>query len=225
MVAVQANRRLGDPRGGQPIPGFSTGVGLQRHLEHPALKVAVTAGHLADVVEALGDLVEDTLAVFGPSHLPAAEAHGDADVLAVLEKATSVPDLEVHVVVVGLGPELDFLELVRLLLLLGFLGRFLLFVLVFPPIHESDDGGACARSDLNEIESGFSGLFACFVEGDDPDLLSVGVDEPDRADTDVFVYAGSGLCYEVLLVGVIGAGARPKRSTSVPLDRPAVAVE
>jgi len=181
-------------------PGLLLGVGSEGHLHDPTLEPAVAALDGGDVLEAFGDLLEDALSVLGPAHLAAAEADGDADVFALLEEATSVADLEVQVVIVRLGTELHFLELVGVLLLLGFLGGLLLFVLVLAPIHDADDWGACAGSDLDQVELSLRGAFPGVVEGDDADLLSLGVDQPDGADANVVVYAGLGPCYEILRV-------------------------
>jgi hypothetical protein len=60
---------------------------------------------------------------------------------------------------------------------------------VLAPVHDTDDGWAGARCDLHEVELGVGRLLSGFFQGDDTDLLAVGVDESDGADADVVVYA------------------------------------
>jgi hypothetical protein len=60
---------------------------------------------------------------------------------------------------------------------------------VLPPVHDLDHRGAGPGRDLDEVEFGIAGSLAGFIQRDDPDLLSVGSNETNGADPDLFIYA------------------------------------
>jgi len=139
-------------------------------------------------------------------HLPWPEPDGDAHVLSLVQEAAGVADLEVQIMVVGLGPELQLLHVVRVLLLAGFLRRLLLLVLVLAEVHDPDDGRAGAGRDLDEVQPHVGSLLSGLFQGNDPDLLPLCVDQPYRADADVFVYASSCSGDDFLLSKVFACG-------------------
>jgi hypothetical protein len=71
----------------------------------------------------------------------------------------------------------------------GLFFLLLLLVTITPVVHELHHRRAGLLGDLHHVQLGFGGHLSGFVQGDDSDLLSLGVDEADGADADLFVYA------------------------------------
>src|SRR5262249_21239098 len=141
-----------------------------------------------DVGAQLDDAVEHLHAGLRVRDLAAAEHHREPDLVAALEEAPDMLHLEVHVVLLGLGPELDFLglDLGRALALLLLLLRFL--VLVLAVIHDPADRRKRARRDLDQIEALFLGEAQRLVRWHDAKLLFL-EDDPDLRDADAVVDA------------------------------------
>lgn len=116
-----------------------------------------------------------------------AENDADFDFVAVLQKAARLLDLEVDVVVAGLGTQSNFLEL-RLVLLRVLRVSLFLFVLELAVIHDSADGRTNIRRDFNEIETGLNGLLQSLAGGNNADDLSVLANDSNRRDADLIVY-------------------------------------
>jgi hypothetical protein len=57
------------------------------------------------------------------------------------------------------------------------------------PVHDAHDDGACFGGDLDQVETGFAGSLAGFIERNDADLLAVGTNESDGAQTNLLVDA------------------------------------
>jgi hypothetical protein len=55
------------------------------------------------------------------------------------------------------------------------------------PVHDADHDRASLGGHLDQVEAGLAGGSARFIEGNDADLLSVGTDETDGTETDLFV--------------------------------------
>ena len=68
--------------------------------------------------------------------LAAAKKHRDLAPIPVIEEAADVLELGLIIVLVGFGPDLDFLYLNRSLFFAGFLQFFLLLVFKPTEIHE-----------------------------------------------------------------------------------------
>src|SRR5207248_3674712 len=84
-------------------------------------------GH-CDLGELLDEALEDPPADLGMRHLAASKKDRGLDLVAVFEEALDVLLLELIVVLVDLGPELDFLDLDHLLMPPGLAGALLLLV-------------------------------------------------------------------------------------------------
>src|SRR6185436_7071949 len=99
-------------------------------------------------VAQLGDQpLQDAPADFRVRHLAPAEKDRRLDLVAVLEKALDVLLLELVVVLVALGPELDLLDLDHLLVLPGLARALLLLVLVLAEVHDPADRRVRSRRD------------------------------------------------------------------------------
>ena len=105
-----------------------------------------------DAVRGFHHSVQQLAAKLRVGDFPAAETNGYLNFVAVLQKLHRIFQLEVEIVVVGLGPEPDTLKVSALLLLVRlpiFLGRF---VLMFPVIHDSANGRHSHGSNLDEVQ-------------------------------------------------------------------------
>src|SRR5690606_41089752 len=122
-------------------------------------------------------------------HLPSAEHHGRLDLVALLKEAARVADLELEVVLVDAGPELDFLDLDLVLLLPRLAGLAGLLVLVLAVVHDPDHRRPRVRRHLHQIETLALGDGERFVNRHDAELDAIGTDDPDRADPDLSVHA------------------------------------
>ena len=78
-----------------------------------------------------------------------------------------------------------------LLLLPGLPSGPVRFVPVLPVIHHLDHGRAGLRRDLDQVHPSRLSALPGFVDGDDPDLLAIVLDQPNGADANLVVDAGS----------------------------------
>lgn len=123
--------------------------------------------------------------------LAATEAHGDLDLVPVLEELTDLLGLEVQVVTVGLWTDLDLLDLGTGLALLAARFRLVLLALELDaaPVADAANGGASVRGDLDQIQTAFASQLQG-VPGDKLSQLLAGlVDQQDAGDSDLFVDA------------------------------------
>jgi hypothetical protein len=100
-----------------------------------------------------------------------------------------MPDLEFVVVILSSRPKLHFLYLDIVLLLPRFPGRPLLLVSELPVVHQLHYGWPRLRCDLDHIHPALSRPLAGFLNRNNADLATVGVDQPYRADPDLVVDA------------------------------------
>lgn len=101
-----------------------------------------------------------------------------------------MPQFHLEVVIFGLRSKLYFLDLDRVLPSLGFLGALLLFVLIAAPVHEADYRRSGIRGDFDHVQAAFGRIFAGDFQRHHAELFSIGGDQPDRADSNLFVYSG-----------------------------------
>jgi hypothetical protein len=90
----------------------------------------------------------------------------------------------------GPRPDFDFLHMNYGLVLFGFLAALILLVFVFPVIHDPADRRRSSRRDLNQIQALFFGEPDGLLDGQYPDLLSVGIDDPHFRCSDLPVNVG-----------------------------------
>ena len=120
-------------------------------------------------------------------HLPAAEPHGDENLVASGEEFPRVLEPVVDVVLSGFRMQADLLDVGDVRLGLGLVTAALLFVLVLAVVHQLADRRVGVGADLDEIGRGLRRRFARLVNRDDAGLLAVGADEPDPARADLFI--------------------------------------
>jgi hypothetical protein len=90
---------------------------------------------------------------------------------------------------VDLRAELDLLDDGLRLVLARFPRLKRGLVLELAVVHELTDRGACGRRDLDKIQVGLLREPERLGDGDDPDLLTLGADEPDLRCADTLVDA------------------------------------
>ncbi len=142
---------------------------------------------LPDVGQVLLDALENLQPKLGVGDLATPEHHCEANLVAFLEKPTSVPGLELVVVLLDAGPELDLFDLDVVLLLLGLPGRPGLLVLELPVVHQLDHGRPCVGGHLHQVQPRCLSALSGLVDADDTDLLALIADEANGADPDLVV--------------------------------------
>src|SRR3954469_16291220 len=140
--------------------------------------------HVRQVVD---QPLEDAAPDLGMRHFTAAEEDRRLDLVAVREEALDVLLLELVVVLVDLGPELDFLDFDDLLVLLRRPRALLLLVLIAPEVHDPADRRDRRRGGLHEGEPLLPRNGQGLRRRHDPELRAVLVDDADFADPDAFV--------------------------------------
>ena len=120
-------------------------------------------------------------------HFASAEEDRRLDLVAVGQEALDVLLLELVVVLVDLRPELDFLDLDDLLVLLGLPGALLFLVLVAPEVHDAADRRVRRCRNLHEVEPLLPRDGQRLLRRHDAQLLPGVVDDADFADPDAFV--------------------------------------
>src|SRR6056297_2889114 len=169
-------------------------------------------GHVLDLAHPL-DVARDTLEQVAPEilvrHLAPAKAQRDLDLVAALEEFQHVAHLDVVIMGVGPGAELDLLDLDGLLLLARFGLAFLLFVLVLAEIHDLADRRIRIGRDFHEVEP----HFLCHLERprgrDEADIFAVGTDQADFFGANTVVHAGAGIARGGRVVRSAGYGFGP----------------
>src|SRR5207245_11055330 len=99
----------------------------------------------------LGHLADHLPAELRVRHLPPLEAHRDLGLVALLEEAAHVLQLELEVVPLGLRAHLHFLDHDHGLLLARLLLPPRLHVLELPEVHDAADGRGGFGSDIHEV--------------------------------------------------------------------------
>ena len=122
-------------------------------------------------------------------HFAAAEAQGDLHLVAFLEEAVHRARLDLVVVDVDVGTELDLLDLHHLLPLARLVLLLLLLELELAVVQDLADGRVGVGNDLHQVQAGFFGSLDGCGGRHDALFLTVLVDEQDAGDSDVFVHA------------------------------------
>ncbi len=120
-------------------------------------------------------------------HFPAAKCNRHLDLVSLAYKFPDTALLDIHVVNVGPGPHLDFLDVDNGLFLFGLLRLFALFITEFAIIHYAAYRRAGVGRHLNKIEPPVPGPVKGFVPGYNSKLLTVFIDKPDLAGPDPLV--------------------------------------
>ena len=153
-------------------------VGGQDHEHLPPLDARRRLDH-RHVPQILDDALEHLLAQLAVGDLAAAEHHGDAGLVGLVEELADLPDLDVVVVLLGAGAELHLLELHDHLLLLGLVLLLLLGVLELPVIHDLADGRLGRGADLDEVHPQLLRARQCLIDWKYAELLGLGSNDAD----------------------------------------------
>src|SRR5713101_7786988 len=170
-------------------PAFSAGSFRRHDHGHLAAFHARVLLYLGDLVEIVAHAHQHVHAEFLMRQLAAAEAHGHFDLVAFLDEFEHAAHLDVVVVVVDAGAQLDLLDLDDLLLLARLVAALLLLVFVLAEIEDLADGGIGVGRYLDQVEAGFARLDESLAAGDDPEHLTSLVHETDPGAEDLFVDA------------------------------------
>src|SRR5688572_14788611 len=141
------------------------------------------------VAEVRDQSLQDAAPDFRVRHLAAAEEDRRLHLVAVREEAFDVLPLEVVIMLVDLGAELDLLHLDHALVLLRLAGSFLLLVLVFAEVHDSAHRRHGSRRDLDQVEPLLTRDGDRLRRRHDPELLAGFVDHANFTNPDALVGA------------------------------------
>jgi len=110
-------------------------------------------------------MLEYCVALVSVQHLSTAEEHCKLHLVAFSQKFAGVIELDIQVVLVGFGPEPDFLQCSGVLMGLFTTIATLAFLLIQPlaVIHYPADRRLAVGSDLDKIQAGLPGLGCCVI--------------------------------------------------------------
>ena len=134
------------------------------------------------------ELLHDLETEFGVGHFAAAEFQGDLDLHVFAEEIHGMLDFDAEIVRVNFRAELDFLDLVGVLVFPGFLFLLRLFVAELAVIDQAADGRRCIGRDFNQVHSLGARQVDRFAKLQDAKLLAILCDDPDFAGADFPVY-------------------------------------
>src|SRR5690606_12419468 len=163
-------------------------LGRDHHDHLPAFQARARFDHdvFAEVgLDPRGHLAAELLV----AHLAAAEADVDLDLVALLQEAAHVAQLDLVVAFVGDRAELEFLDLDLLRLLLRLVGLFLLFEAELAEVHDLADRRIGVGLDLDEVEPRVLGHLQRFVAREHADHFAVRADHAHARDADILVAA------------------------------------
>ncbi len=163
----------------------------ERHEQH-LQRAPFSARLLLDLAYILGVLDEPRKDAFSPvlmDDLASAEKHGHLAAVPVLKETPDMPKLGLVVMIVGLGPDLDLLDLDHGLILLGFLLLLVLLLSDFAEIHDAADRRFRIGSDFYKVIALFLREIDGILAGQDADLLPSRTDAPHFAGANLLVAA------------------------------------
>ena len=124
--------------------------------------------------------------------LAPAEPHFYFDLVTFLEEAAGRSDPNLQVVLVGARSDAHLLDLGDVLILLGIAGTLVLLETELSQVSDPAHGRTGATGDFDEIEAGLLGTPQCLVDGEDPYLLAVFIDDADFWNADLGIGARTG---------------------------------
>src|SRR5690606_24838363 len=201
-----------------PSPPWGGLLLLRRdHHDHlPAFKARARFDHdvLAEVTLDPGGHLPAQLLV---AHLAATEADVHLDLVAFLQEAAHVAQLDLVVALVGHRAELHFLDLDLAGLLLGLVGLLLHFELELAEVHDLADRRIRVRLDLDQVKAFLFGKAQGLVARQDADHLAIGSDHAHARDSDLLVLPVLFLGGADIPVsgGCLGRGGRGRHGLSV----------
>lgn len=120
--------------------------------------------------------LEHRAARFWMDDFTATKGNDEPNLISFFKKSANVPDLEVVVVIIRLGTELDLFDLDDGRALLRVIRLFRLLILKLAVVHNTTDRGHGLRRDLDEIESLFFRQTQRFVGRHDAELAAIVAD-------------------------------------------------
>jgi len=135
--------------------------------------------------EFVHDLETDlSMGHFAPSEF---EGHFDLHILA--QEIHGMLDFYAEIMRIDLRAELDFLDFVRVLMLLGFLVPLGLLVTVLAKVHQAANWRGGVRGNLNQVHRVGARQVQGVPEAQNPELIAIHSDNPDLAGTYFPVYS------------------------------------
>src|SRR5512139_416372 len=179
-------RRLGAPSHGLFL------VDRRGDDGHHRLPLHLRRGlHLGDVRDRLHDVLQDLEPALGRvGQLPPAEPDGNLDLVPLFQEAADVLELGVQVVLLGLGPYLDLLDLYDRLLLPRLLLPLARDVLELPVIHDPAHRGCGHRGHLHQVQVQGAGALERVRRAHHAELFPLGADQAHLRHLDLLVDSG-----------------------------------
>ncbi len=115
------------------------------------------------------------------------EHHGDLHLVVLLKKLPDMLDLDLQIMLLRLGSETDLLDLNDRLALFGDLNLLALLVSEFSIIHDPADRRRRGGRHFHQIQTRLGRLRQGIRQRNDPQLLPVHIDYPDRRSPDLTV--------------------------------------
>ena len=135
--------------------------------------------HLRVVFEISGHTLQQLAPQLQVGHFPTAEPQRYFDLIAFFEKLSDRAHLDIIVMRVRVGTELDLFDLDDFLLFPGLRLALLLFIFELAKIHDLTDRWVGIGRYFNQIEASFIGKFHAFGGGHDTYVFAVGANKSD----------------------------------------------
>ena len=155
-------------------------VRRQNHEHIPSFHIGVLL-HNADILQCLFDSAETVAPDVLVGDFTPAESDAELHLLAFLQPSGGTFDVELKVILVRFGTELNFLDGDLDLILLGFAFLAPLFILELPIIHDAADGRLGIRRHLDQIQPGIISPFLCIMDIHHADIGIGAVNQSDFA--------------------------------------------
>ena len=112
---------------------------------------------------------------------------GDFGLILLPQKTLDMPDLDLQIVFIRLGTDLDFLHLNDRLLFLGFLRTLALLILELSVVHDLANGRVCIGSHFHQIQLFLCGQLQSLLHRQYAQLLPFSADYPNFQSSNSFV--------------------------------------
>ena len=151
-----------------------------------------SAGRLefSDFLHCFGYLFEEVVPSFLMHYLPAAKEHRKLHFVSFFQEFASVIEFYSQIVLVGLGPEPDFLE--RTGVMLAFFTAFAIFTLLlikpFAIVHYAANRRVAIGRYLHKVQTSLTGLARCYILFYNSNLLVRFIDQPNRGSPNPVIY-------------------------------------
>ena len=144
----------------------------------------------SDLLHCFCYLFEEVIPSFLMHNLSAAKKHRELHFVSFFQEFTGVIELYSQIVLVGLGPESDFLE--RTGVVLALFAAFTIFTLLlikpFAVVHYTANRRVAIRRDLHKVQTSLTGFARSYILFYNPNLLVRFVDQPNRGSPYPVIY-------------------------------------